>query len=139
MPADFGMAVLLAVMGGMNGWNCITLFRDKQVAGISPTTMLFRGGANAYQAYFLFALDQWLSFSIAVPATALSLAWVAQAFYYRRWPGGRGVCLSFAPMALPSMGTLPCTNPSFIDGRAASASASFDATAAPPSGGAVLV
>lgn len=89
MPADLGMATLLAVMGAMNGWNCLTLFRDKRVAGISPTTMLFRGGANAYQTYFLFVLGQWLSFGVSVPAAALSLAWVAQAFYYRRWPGGR--------------------------------------------------
>lgn len=89
MPADLGMATLLAVMGAMNGWNCLTLFRDKRVVGISPTTMLFRGAANAYQVYFLFVLGQWLSFGVSVPAAALSLAWVAQAFYYRRWPGGR--------------------------------------------------
>lgn len=95
MPADLGMATLLAVMGAMNGWNCLTLFRDKRVAGISPTTMLFRGGANAYQAYFLFVLGQWLSFGVSVPAAALSLTWVAQAFYYRRWPGGRA-CAALA-------------------------------------------
>ncbi len=102
MSPDLGMAVLLAVMGGMNGWNCITLFRDKRVAGISPITMLFRGGANAYQAYFLLTLGQWLSFSIAVPATALSLAWVAQAYYYRHWPGGIAARPELIARGIPS-------------------------------------
>lgn len=88
MRADLGMAAFLSVMSIMNGWNCYTLLRDKRVAGISPVTMLFRGGANAYQAYFLFVLGQWLSFGVSIPATLLSLAWVAQAFYYTRWPDG---------------------------------------------------
>lgn len=108
MPADLGMATLLAVMGAMNGWNCLTLFRDKRVAGISPPTMLFRGGANAYQAYFLFVLGQWLSFGVSVPAAALSLLWVAQAFYYRRWPGGRAYAVPASQephISLPSAST----------------------------------
>lgn len=84
--AVWGMTFFLAVMAGMNGWNCWVLWREKQVKGISPLTVLFRSGANIWQVWFLFQLGQWAAFGAAVPATGLNLAWVLMAFYYQRWP-----------------------------------------------------
>jgi hypothetical protein len=84
--AEWGMAAFLAIMAGMNLWNCRLLWREKQVKGISPMTVLVRSSANVWQAWFLFQLGQWPAFSAAVPATALNLVWVLMAFYYRRWP-----------------------------------------------------
>jgi len=86
--AVWGMAFFLAVMAGMNAWNCWLLWHEKQVKGISPLTVLFRSGANVWQVWFLFQLGQWAAFSAAVPATGLNLAWVLMAFYYQYWPGG---------------------------------------------------
>ena len=86
--AVWGMAFFLAVMAGMNAWNCWLLWREKQVKGISPLTVLFRSGANVWQVWFLFQLGQWAAFGAAVPATGLNLAWVLMAFYYQRWPSG---------------------------------------------------
>jgi hypothetical protein len=86
--AEWGMAAFLAIMAGMNLWNCWLLWREKQVKGISPLTVLVRSGANVWQAWFLFQLGQWAAFSAAMPATMLNLAWVLMALYYQRWPRG---------------------------------------------------
>lgn len=86
--ADWGMAGFLTVMIGMNAWNLRVLWRDRQVSGLSPITVLFRSSANIWQAWFFFQLGEWAAFGAAVPATALNFAWVVMALYYRRWPGG---------------------------------------------------
>lgn len=83
MIANWGMAAFLGVMAAMNGWNCWLLLRDGEVRGLAPVTVLFRSCANVWQAWFFYALHQWAAFGAAVPATALNLAWVALAFYFR--------------------------------------------------------
>ena len=84
LSPDVGMGVFQTVAAVLNGRNCIRLYRDKQVAGVSAATIAFYTIANFYNLYFWSSLGQWFAVFPGVPMAGLNLLWVCMAFHYRR-------------------------------------------------------
>lgn len=64
--------------------NCITLYKDKAVAGVSILSTAFFTGWGVWNIYYYPTLDQFWSMAAAAALTFFNLIWVGQMIYYSR-------------------------------------------------------
>ena len=82
--ADFTNGTFELVGGAFMLLNCIRLFKDKQVKGISLTASLFFTAWSVWNLYYYPSLSQWLSFIGCITLASTNAWWVAMAIYYTR-------------------------------------------------------
>lgn len=64
--------------------NCIRLYKDKEVKGISIFTTAFFASWGFWNLVYYPHLHQWLSFYGGILVVTANTTWVAMAFYYKR-------------------------------------------------------
>lgn len=74
---EFGGAIFLC-------HNCITLYKDKAVSGVSILSTAFFTGWGFWNIYYYPTLDQVWSMIAAIALTFFNVLWVGQMIYYRR-------------------------------------------------------
>ena len=64
--------------------NCVKVYKDKQVKGISLMSAAFFCSWGYWNIYYYPSLDQWASTLGAVIMTLFNTVWIGQAIYYTR-------------------------------------------------------
>ena len=64
--------------------NCIKLYRDKQIKGVTLATSIFFATWSWWNMYYYPSLNQWVSFSGGVLIAITNTAWVIMAIHYIR-------------------------------------------------------
>lgn len=80
--ADAINAAFEASGGIMNCVNCLQLYRDKRVSGVSITAQMFFAGWGFWNLFYYPHLGQWFSFAGGLPIVLANVAWVVMALYY---------------------------------------------------------
>jgi hypothetical protein len=76
---EMGGAVALA-------WNCVTTYRDKEIKGLSISSMIFFTSWGYWNLYYYPSLNQWMSTVGAASLVFFNTIWLCQAIYYTRHP-----------------------------------------------------
>lgn len=71
--------------------NCISLYRDKVVKGVTVTSTTFFCAWSVWNLVFYPALGQWYSFIGGLLIVVGNFSWVGMMIYYHYFPGGREV------------------------------------------------
>lgn len=83
MIADF-INGTFEFLGGFALWgNCVRLYRDQQVRGVSPVYTAFFLSWGYWNLYFYPSLDQWWSFVGGLNIVAANTTWLALMWRYR--------------------------------------------------------
>ena len=70
-------------IGGILGWhNVLTLYRHKQVRGISLQSVSFFTAWGWWNIYFYSHLNQWVSWCGGLVLASANLVWFSQMIYY---------------------------------------------------------
>lgn len=73
------------ILGGLFILNhCLTLYRDKMVAGVSIISTVFFTLWGAWNLFFYPHLDQWISFFGGMVISAANCLWIGMMIYYKR-------------------------------------------------------
>jgi hypothetical protein len=64
--------------------NCIKLYRDKKVRGVSFFAMTYFVLWGYWNIYYYPHLEQWISFAGGLTIVAMNTLWIAMGFYYIR-------------------------------------------------------
>jgi uncharacterized membrane protein YfcA len=67
--------------------NCLQLYRDKELKGVSLLPMIFFNLWGVWNLYFYPQMGAWWSFLGAIGIVVANSVWVCQAIYYRRLRG----------------------------------------------------
>jgi hypothetical protein len=71
--------------------NIQTLYRDKQIKGVSKLTILFFTGWGYWNCYFYPSLNQPISFVAGACLAMANTIWVCQMVYYSRYKTKAGL------------------------------------------------
>ena len=64
--------------------NCLKLYKDKKIRGVTLSTGLFFASWSWWNLYYYPSLNQWLSFLGGLLIGAANSAWIIMAIYYTR-------------------------------------------------------
>lgn len=73
--------------GAFLAYNCIRLYKDKDIKGISILTAAFFASWGIWNLFYYPYLNQWLSFSGGIFVVIANITWVIMAVYYKRKMG----------------------------------------------------
>jgi hypothetical protein len=65
------------------GINCVKLYKDKQVKGVSLIPVTFFTCWGVWNLYFYMSLDAWFSFFGSIAIALSNSVWAIMALYYR--------------------------------------------------------
>ena len=76
---------VLELTGGLfTFYNCIRLYRDKAVKGVSLSLFIFMSLWGFWNLYYYPSLNQWASFLGGCHIVLWNVVWVILAIYYQR-------------------------------------------------------
>lgn len=81
---DFINGMFESIGGGLVLTNCLRLYRDKEIKGVSIFPTAFFSVWGIWNLYYYPNLKQWLSFTGGLLVTLANVIWVCMAIYYIR-------------------------------------------------------
>jgi len=65
-------------------YNCVRLYKDKEIKGVSIIPTAFFCTWGIWNLYYYPSLNQWLSFSGGLSVSIANITWVLMAIYYTK-------------------------------------------------------